>query len=486
MTTLKKEFIINVLLLVLANALIKPIYLFGIDRNIQLIVGTEEYGNYVNIVNFTFIMQFISDFGLQNYMSRYVSQDTENARITYSKILGFKVFLSLLYFLVTLGLAWIWYGEDFNIRFVAHVSLNQILVSSIFFIRANISGLGLYKTDSIISVLDRLYLILLGGLFIFSPSLRSFVNINFFVWIQTFSLLLCLLSGLFILIKHQFKFNISKLSKDDLIKLFYASIPFALIYLTSAVFYKSDNIWLVKLLPDGKQQSGIFAASLRLYEAMSMISLAFGSLLLAMFSRSFLDKKVLHNLLKTSLAILFIISLVLSFSGYFYGNEINNLLYHNEDPYWVRILSIMMICFIPGSINYILSSYLQATHREKLMLKIYVFAALLSVILNLFFVPSLKAEGSALVFLVVQLVLFIAQYYFIHKELEFEFWSAFKQLIFFIISVLVYFLIEKYVYVSIFFKLPLSATLIFILAVLLNIIKFSDLKKFVLLKNKNL
>ena len=120
------------------------------------------------------------------------------------------------------------------------------------------------------------------------------------------------------------------------------------------------------------------------------------------------------------------------------------------------------------------------------MLKIYVFAALLSVILNLFFVPSLKAEGSAMVFLVVQLVLFITQYYFIHKELEFEFWSAFKQLIFFLISVLIYFLIEKYVYISIFFKLPLSATLIFILAVLLNIIKFSDLKKFVLLKNKNL
>lgn len=95
---LKKEFVINIFLLILVNALIKPIYLFGIDRNIQLIVGTEAYGNYVNILNFTFILQFISDFGLQNYMSRFVSQDSTNAKNTYSKILSFKLILSIVYF----------------------------------------------------------------------------------------------------------------------------------------------------------------------------------------------------------------------------------------------------------------------------------------------------------------------------------------------------------------------------------------------------
>lgn len=468
--------------MILVNALIKPIYLFGIDRNIQLIVGTEAYGNYVNILNFTFILQFISDFGLQNYMSRFVSQDSTNAKNTYSKILSFKLILSIVYFLLTLFLAWIWYGEEFNIRFVAHVCLNQIFVSSIFFIRANISGLGLYKTDSFISVLDRLYLIVLGGIFILSPALKSNVTINFFVWIQTVSLFLCFLTGLIVLMSHHFKFNIIKVSKSDLMKILTASLPFAMIYLTSAVFYKSDNIWLVKLLPDGKLQSGIFAASLRLYEAMSMISLAFGSLLLAMFSRSFMDKNILHNLLKTSVSILLIISILLAFSGYFYSMEINSMLYHNVDPYWVRILSIMMLCFIPGSINYIFSSYLQAIHREKLLLRIYFILALLSILLNLIFVPILKAEGSAWVFFIVQLLLFVIQIFFIRSELNFGFNSIMRQLVFISTAFFLYFVIAKYCHFAIFYKLSLSAALIFLMAFITGIARITEFKKFLALK----
>ena len=95
---MRKAFLTNILLLIFINALIKPLYLLGIDRNIQLITGTSQYGMFINILNFTIILQFISDFGLQNYTARFASQQKNIITSGIKNLFGFKILLSIIYY----------------------------------------------------------------------------------------------------------------------------------------------------------------------------------------------------------------------------------------------------------------------------------------------------------------------------------------------------------------------------------------------------
>ncbi len=157
---MKKEFFVNILLLILVNALVKPAYLFGVDRQVQVLVGTEAFGYYANLFNFTLILQFLNDFGLQPLMNRMAGQAPDRARSVFGEVIGLRLVLALVYLMVTLLFAWLWFGQEMSSALLLRLAVNQILISTILFLRGNISGLGLYKTDSFLSVLDRLILIL--------------------------------------------------------------------------------------------------------------------------------------------------------------------------------------------------------------------------------------------------------------------------------------------------------------------------------------
>jgi hypothetical protein len=77
------------------------------------------------------------------------------------------------------------------------LALNQVLISFILFFRANIASLHLYRTDSILSVLDRLLMI---GICL--PLLALHImTIHLFIIAQTLAYLITLLAALTILWK---------------------------------------------------------------------------------------------------------------------------------------------------------------------------------------------------------------------------------------------------------------------------------------------
>ena len=54
---MNREFLINALFLVLVNLLIKPFYVFGIERVIQDRVGAETYGLYATLFSFSSLLR---------------------------------------------------------------------------------------------------------------------------------------------------------------------------------------------------------------------------------------------------------------------------------------------------------------------------------------------------------------------------------------------------------------------------------------------
>ena len=57
-------FLSTLIWLILVNIIIKAIFIFGVDMQVQHRVGQSEYGLYFTLLNLCYIFQIVNDFGL--------------------------------------------------------------------------------------------------------------------------------------------------------------------------------------------------------------------------------------------------------------------------------------------------------------------------------------------------------------------------------------------------------------------------------------
>ncbi|MBL7888372.1 MAG: oligosaccharide flippase family protein, partial [Bacteroidia bacterium] len=158
---MQKKFVANLALLLFMNLLIKPIYILGIDRAVQVEVGAANYGIYFAIFNFTFLLTIILDFGITNFNNKNIAQNNHLLTKHFSSLVSLKLLLAIAYIIICV-LAGFIIGYDIRLMKLLLVQgFNMFLVFFILYLRSNLAGLHLFKTDSIVSVLDRLILIVL-------------------------------------------------------------------------------------------------------------------------------------------------------------------------------------------------------------------------------------------------------------------------------------------------------------------------------------
>ena len=83
--------------LIILNLLVKPVWLFFIDRQVQLTVGYEEYGKYFAILNLSYVLFFLSDIGISNMLNQRVAN---HLHVNIIQLLKIKAVLLLCYFIV--------------------------------------------------------------------------------------------------------------------------------------------------------------------------------------------------------------------------------------------------------------------------------------------------------------------------------------------------------------------------------------------------
>ena len=83
-------------LLIALNAFIKPLWIFGIDREVQNAVGPAEYGSYFSILGLSVFFSFLLDWGFTVFFNRQLSLDPEN----FSKRIGGFVLLKIVFAIV--------------------------------------------------------------------------------------------------------------------------------------------------------------------------------------------------------------------------------------------------------------------------------------------------------------------------------------------------------------------------------------------------
>ena len=321
---MKREFLINISFLILINVLIKPVYIFFIDARVQDTLGSEKYGLYFGLFNFAYILYILTDLGIQNYSSKTIAQNNSLLKEYLPNILGIKIILSIIYLTIGVAFAFIAGYDLRSIQLFILIAVNLIILSFILYLRTNISAMGKYRWDSIISVIDKVILIIVLSIFLFSSLKQTFTIYNY-IFAQTFAFIVVL--GVVLTINFKLIKKISiKFSIPFAKKLLKLSLPFSLVFLLMTLYMKMDGFMLERMLQT-PVQTGIYAAAFRLYEGFNNIGYLFAVLLLPMFASLLQSREKLKNLIHTGHNIMLVISLTATIIAFMYSREIMQFLY---------------------------------------------------------------------------------------------------------------------------------------------------------------
>jgi len=429
---MQKKFLKNLGLLLFLNLLVKPFWILGIDRQVQNVVGTQEYGLYFTLFNFSFLFYIFLDLGITNFNNRNIAQNNQLLNKHLAGISMLKLVLGLFYGLVifVFGILIGYRGEQLYL--LAWVGFNQFLLSFILYIRSNLSGLLLFKTDSFLSVLDRLLMIIICGFLLWFNFFEGLFTIEWFVYSQTAAYIITLIVAVIVVInksgKLKFNWNV-----PFFLLIAKKSMPFALLVLLMSFYNRIDPVLIERLLPAplGEEQSGVYAQAFRLLDAGQNFALLFAVLLLPIFSKMLSQKESIEKMVKLSFSIIISGALIIAITSQFFANELMQLMYYimpgeTEQHYLFRInqsatiFKLLMFSFVAISSNYIIGTLLTANNSLK-QLNIIAFAGLLvNISLNLLLIPVYQSVGSAYASLATQAITAITQLLFAQWVFKFN------------------------------------------------------------------
>lgn len=426
---MNREFLINAIFLVLANIIVKPFYVFGIERAIQDEVGAVEYGTYATLFSFTFLLFMVNDFGIHYYNNRMIAQHPHLVDKYFPNILFLKGLLAVAYLGLVFVAAWLRGFEFALFNLIFFVALNHVLTSTVAYLRSNISGLGLYRMDSFISTFDKILLIGICAVLLWgSPLGEMDFQIEWFVHGLNVSWFLTAVVAFFIVKKNLRKPLHYRLNWPFMLVILKRSFPFALAVFLMTAYTRFDIVILEWMLPEGRYEAGVYAASYRLLDAFVMVGYLFAGLLLPMFSTMLKNEKgdEIFSLLRFAFQLILGGTVALAVSSFVFQEELMRWLYpqsvNDENAvYYGKVMGWLILTLIPFSGVFIYSSLLTANNSLKKMNRLYLICIGVNIGLNLFLIPQMKATGAALSAFLTQATVLSGLMWLCKKELDLPF-----------------------------------------------------------------
>ncbi len=410
---MKKEFLINVVLVLGLNLLIKVFFIFGIDRTVQNLLGQNAYGTYFAFLNLTYIFQIVNDFGIQNFNNKHIASHRQLLPKYFPNILLLKALLAL-FFMVLVGVSgwFLGYWQLYPGLLLA-VSLNQILVALIYYLRSNISALGYYRLDSFLSILDKLMMIIIIGMMLWVPELRRGFRIEWFAWGQFVALSSAAILS-FLFLKSKVTLSAFKVNIPFLRVLIKESKPYAVLGLFMAIYNRIDSVLLAELV--SKTEAGIYASAFRLMDAGTMVGVLISAFLLPMFVRLIKGKEPVGDLAQMVIKLMWVVGVMVAVPVIVFRLPIMEILYKDGNLYSANVLGFLMLPLLALMWSTVNGVLLMAANQITQLNKIYFVAVLINLALNSIAIPRYGAQGAAVVAGLTQWMVTLAQFRLIVKN----------------------------------------------------------------------
>ena len=375
--------------------MISKLLAYGLIVILSRTLGPEGLGQYSFIFYYVGLLGVFSDLGVGYYFMREVARDKRKAEELLPDVLGFKIVLAGINFLIIVVLTLFIPKPEWIKALIVIAGAEAMLtwVSSIF-IRLMYAH-EVTKYAAIARTVERLWAFFIGG-----AVLYYFRSLSPFV--------IALLAGYFLRELLRIKFGMKfvdvvrvRFKPDKWIFLLKKSYPFWLIGLFTLIYYRTDMVMLSLLR--GDYETGIYRAAYTLIEVSLFIPQIVVATTMPSMARLWKeDRKTLNILFRKSFQMLLLIGFF-GVAGYYLFARLGIVVVFGE-KFLPRVPVLRILAFaIPFMfLNSLLGSFMNATGRELTFTKITAFTALLNVVLNYFLILNYGAEGAAVATVVSQ------------------------------------------------------------------------------------
>jgi O-antigen/teichoic acid export membrane protein len=386
-----RQFFGSAFLLLALNALVKPVWIFLIDRPAQLQLGAAPYGHYFSLLSFTLLFSILADAGLSVYYNRQLAATCNHSVYTFRYFLKLKLLLLAVYVAVVLLAAFIM-GTPLSFLLLLLVLL-QAALSLLVFLRSHITALQQYRNDAFLSVLDKLLVVLVAGacLWWWRP---AFFTIEFFAGLQLVAVVVALIAAAFFVRR---SLTVSTETAQNNIRGFSwrQALPYTVAVLLMTIVYRADG-WLLYLLhPQNGVEAGNYAYGFRLLDAFNMAGYLLASFLLPFLSKHGFESRAGRTTTRQAAGLLLFFSVFVAAAVFLYRQPLFNFLYHQTHSGLSLTMALTMLALPGCALVHVYSTVLTAQGRIRLLAGVTAFFALLLVLLNVIFIPAHGARASA-------------------------------------------------------------------------------------------
>jgi O-antigen/teichoic acid export membrane protein len=487
---MQNRFVRNLALLLFLNLLVKPFWILGVDRAVQNTVGDAMYGFYLSVYSYSFLFYILLDLGITNFNNRNIAQNNHLLTKHFAGITSMKLILGVVYAAVVFGIGILIGYNAMQLKLLAWIGLNQVFLSFIMYLRSNISGLLLFKTDSFLSVLDRILMIIICSVLLWSGFVKQPFQIEWFVYSQTAAYVITFVIALLFVLRHAGSIRLT-FSLPFTLMIIRKSLPFALLVLLMSFYSRTEPVLLERLLPEelGFRQTGIYGQAFRLLDAGNNISLLFAVLLLPIFSAQLKRKESVNQLAKLSFSLIISMSLVIAISTFFYSNDLMAILYGLREgetladftyrlEHASTVFRILMGSFIAISSTYIFGTLLTAGGKLKLLNITAAAGVTLNLGLNLLLIPRFEAVGAAYANLIAQGITAVVQLLIARQVFRLDFGQTYWVRIFlFVVMAVLLSYLSRYLHIYWAWQLLIVLLINVFLVFITGIIKFREMLK---------
>lgn len=395
-----KKYLSDIAFMQVLNLLIKPIWILLIDAAVQEALPQAVYGNYFALFNFSLLFFIILDLGLNSFNTTEVAQDHSKIASLTGSIIGLKIMLSVAYIVIILavGAALGYSSTEFGLLLI--LGAIQILTSLNQFFRSIVSSLQRFKVDGVFMVLDRVLVILLVAILLWSGIPQLELTIHRFAYAQVLSLSLVLFSLLFFLRAHLSNIKIS-FKLDSILPILKKSWPFALLVSLMGLYTYIDGVMIKALV--GDSEAGVYALGYRFYFALLMFAQVFSNVLLPLFSKNLEDTQLIKTISSFTSRLLLFGGLVAFFLVAVYSLDILKIINPEKaNKNSAEVLVILLLGFLGSSLTLVYGALLTAGKKLKWLNRFAGITLLLNLLLNFILIPIYRAQGAAMATMVSQ------------------------------------------------------------------------------------
>ncbi len=401
--------------LIALNLIVKPVWVLGIDRQVQNSTGPSEYGAYFSLYNLSIVFGFLLDWGLTNWYNRHLAADRKEFIDKAGAFFFIKLLFALIYAMVVFGFGLL-AGID-RTDILWGVILIQITSSWLLFLRAVITAEQRFKAGAWLSVLDKIFVIVVCGAVFLFPGTLGEMEIWKFIVFQILCTVAAIFIALVLLYGRGISFSFTGVHTVLTKKVFLSALPYALLLLLMSAHARLDGFLLERIYPEGDNEAGIYASSYRLLDAANMPGILLASFILPYIARRHGKAEGFGGVVINTRHLLLCFSVCVASVCFFMAPWLHDLLYDFTGYHAAKVLQWCIPALIGYSLVCIYGTVMTATGHVSAFCFITLTALLFNLAINLLLIPVYGALACCIAAITSQFCCGIAALLYVERKL---------------------------------------------------------------------